>query len=187
MVNTSALHCSGTRSFPCRARCIYFVETCIMWTDRRLNFLHSVVFSVLIVVEWVILAWRRKGLFAEGQNHVHVWRSYRNFWMHLGEYLVHAWLDLVKKLQKYTSFAYSWSTSVERKKKDAFYISNWGSGIDRMERYQIIKAGTSVGAGFHNVLREKKEATIALCGLSVKRQLFCDFVRWHISRGPQNP
>ena len=74
---------------------------------------------------------------------------------------------------------------VGAQKKDAFYISNWGSGIDRMERYQIIKAGTSVRAGFHNVLREKKKATIALCGLSVKRQLFCDFVRWHISRGPQ--
>ena len=25
-----------------------------------------------------------------------------------------------------------------------------------MERYQIVEAGTSVGAGLHNVLREKK-------------------------------
>ena len=34
----------------------------------------------------------------------------------IGEYLVHAWLDLVTKLQKYTPFAYSWPTSVKRKK-----------------------------------------------------------------------
>ena len=49
-----------------------------------------------------------------------------------------------------------------------------------MERYQILKAGTSVGAGLHNIVRGKKEATIAWCGLSVKRQLFIDFVRCHI-------
>ena len=35
-------------------------------------------------------------------------------------------------------------------------MSNWGSGIDRMKWYQTLKAGTSVGAGLHNVLREKK-------------------------------
>ena len=35
-------------------------------------------------------------------------------------------------------------------------MSNWGSEIDRMEQYQIVKAGTSVGAGLRNVLREKK-------------------------------
>ena len=40
--------------------------------DRRLNFVHSVAFSVLIVGEWVMLAWCRKGLFGEGLNHVHV-------------------------------------------------------------------------------------------------------------------
>ena len=84
--------------------------------DRRLNFVHSVVCSVLIVGGWVMLAWCRKGLFGAGWNFVHVWRSYRNFWMQLGEYLVHAWLDLGTKLQKYTSLAYSWSTSVDRKK-----------------------------------------------------------------------
>ena len=49
--------------------------------------------------------------------------------------------------------------------------------IDGMERYQIVKGGISVGTGLNNVLREKKGATIAWCGLSVKRQLFCDLVR----------
>ena len=58
-------------------------------------------------------------------------------------------------------------------------MSNWGSEIDRMEQYQIVKAGTSVGAGLSNVLREKKEATMLWIGLSMKRQLFCDFVRCH--------
>ena len=36
-----------------------------------------------------------------------------------GEYLVDAWLDFVTKLQKYTSFVYSWSTSKLRKKWEA--------------------------------------------------------------------
>ena len=31
----------------------------------------------------------------------------------------------------------------------------------------------------YNVLREIKEATIVWCGLSVKRKLFCDLVRYH--------
>ena len=31
----------------------------------------------------------------------------------LGEYLMHAWLDFVQKLQKYTSFAHNWSTNEE--------------------------------------------------------------------------
>ena len=66
MASTSALHCSGSRSFSCRARCIYFVETCIMWRDRRLDFVHSVVCSVSIVGAWVMLAWRRKSLFGDG-------------------------------------------------------------------------------------------------------------------------
>ena len=33
--------------------------------------------------------------------------------------MVHAWLDFVTKLQKYTSFAYCWSTSEECKNLDA--------------------------------------------------------------------
>ena len=48
----------------------------------------------------------------------HVWRSYGNCWIHLGEYLVNARLDFVTKLQKYTSFAYSWSTSAVRSAKN---------------------------------------------------------------------
>ena len=32
----------------------------------------------------------------------HKWRSYENCWIHVGEYLVHAWLHLVTKLQKST-------------------------------------------------------------------------------------
>ena len=44
-----------------------------------------------------------------------VWQYDRNSEMHLGEYLIDAWLDFVTKLQKYTSFAYSWSTSEECK------------------------------------------------------------------------
>ena len=67
--------------------------------------------------------------------------------MDLGKYMVHAWLDLVTKMQKYTPFAYSWSTSEERKTWDAVCISNRGSDIDRMERHQIVKAGISVEAG----------------------------------------
>ena len=31
----------------------------------------------------------------------------------------------------------------------------------------------------HNVLREKRGATIVGCTLSVKRQLFCDLVQYH--------
>ena len=68
--------------------------------------------------------------------------------MYLGKYLVHASLDLVTKLQKYTPFAYSWLTSQERKKWDAVCISNRGSDISRMELYRIVKAGISVGAGY---------------------------------------
>ena len=116
VASMSGFHRRDLRSFPTRARWIYFVENYIMWETGDLIFFHSVVCSVLIVDEWVMLTWCRKGLFGTGWNHVHVLRPYRNFWMHLGEYLVHAWLDLVTKLQKYTSFAYSWSTSVYRKK-----------------------------------------------------------------------
>ena len=32
----------------------------------------------------------------------HVWGSYGNCWIHFAEYLVHAWLDFVTKLQKLT-------------------------------------------------------------------------------------
>ena len=67
--------------------------------------------------------------------------------MHLSEYLVHACLNLVKKMQKYSPFACSWSTSEKRKKWDAVCISNWESDIDRMERYQIVEAGISMGTG----------------------------------------
>ena len=35
------------------------------------------------------------------------------------------------------------------------------------------------GTQLYNVLREIKEATIVWCGLSVKRKLFCDLVRYH--------
>ena len=117
VASASALHRGGTRSFPCRTRRIHW----LCWKlhnlrDRRFNFAHSVVCSVLIVGAWVILAWCRKGLFGAGWNHVHVWRSYKNFWMHLGEYLVHARLDLATKWQKYTPFAYSWSTIAKHKK-----------------------------------------------------------------------
>ena len=35
------------------------------------------------------------------------------------------------------------------------------------------------GSWLHNVLREKKEATIAWCGLSVKRRLFCDLGQYY--------
>ena len=44
-----------------------------------------------------------------------MWRSNRNCWIHLGKYLMHAWLDFVTKLQKYTSSANIWSTSEECK------------------------------------------------------------------------
>ena len=37
----------------------------------------------------------------------------------LGEYLMHAWLYFVTKLQIYTFFAYSWSTSEDSKNLDA--------------------------------------------------------------------
>ena len=37
----------------------------------------------------------------------------------MGEYLMHAWLDFATKLQKYTSFTHSWSTSKECKILDA--------------------------------------------------------------------
>ena len=69
-----------------------------------------------------------------GTLHVWLWRSYRNYWMYLGEYLVHAWLDLVTKLHKYTPFAYSWSTSEECIKWNAVCITNQESDINWIEQ-----------------------------------------------------
>ena len=56
-------------------------------------------------------------------------------------------MDLVKKLQKYTPFAYSWSTNDERRKSGAVCILHRGSDIDEMEQYCIVEAGISVGDG----------------------------------------
>ena len=66
---------------------------------------------------------------------------YRNCWMGLSEYMVRAWLDLVTKMQRYTLFAYSWSTSEECKKQDAVCISNRRSDINWMKQYRTVKAG----------------------------------------------
>ena len=51
---------------------------------------------------------------------LHVWRSYRDCWTYLSEYLVYVSLNLVTKLQKYTPFAYSWSASEECKKWNVY-------------------------------------------------------------------
>ena len=83
--------------------------------------------------------------------------AYRNCRMHLGKYMVHAWLDLVTKMQKYTSFPYSRSTSEECKKWDAVCISNRGSGIDRMERYQIVKTGVFFRGLLSKILRSSSQ------------------------------
>ena len=61
---------------------------------------------------------RREGGLRKSCEAFHVWRSYGNCWIDLGEYLVNARLDFVTKLQKYTSFAYSWSTSAVRSAKN---------------------------------------------------------------------
>ena len=61
--------------------------------------------------------------------------------MHLGAYLMHAWLGLITKLPKYTLFGYSWSTRKESKNWDAVFILNWGWAIHRVELYQIVKTG----------------------------------------------
>ena len=45
---------------------------------------------------------------------------------------------------------------LQRSSKDTVCISNGGSGIDRLERYQFVKAGSISGSWLHNVLREKR-------------------------------
>ena len=59
----------------------------------------------------------------------------------MGEYLMHAWLDFVPKLQKYTSFGYSWSTSEECKILDAvvpgrLLAANASAVAYQMEEYK---------------------------------------------------
>ena len=69
-------------------------------------------------------------------------RFYSQTWeIHLSEYLVHAWVDLVTKLQKYTSFAYSWSTIEEPQKTRRCFIypyrwldTNW---MDQMQTVKV--------------------------------------------------
>ena len=78
---------------------------------------------------------------------------YRNFWTHLCEYMVHAWLDLVTKLQRYTHLVQSWSTGEECKKWDAVCISNQGSDKNRMERHWTGKAGMCFRGLLSKVLR----------------------------------
>ena len=70
------------------------------------------------------------------------------FWVN-----VSCMLDLVTKLQKYTPFAYSWSTSKECKKWNAVCISNQGSDVDWMERYQIVKARVCFQGLLSKILR----------------------------------
>ena len=55
----------------------------------------------------------------KSHGNLQFWGLMETFWIHLGEYFVHAWLDFVTKLQKHTPLAYSWSTSEEYKKLDA--------------------------------------------------------------------
>ena len=92
--------------------------------------------------------------------------------MHLGEYLMHAWLDLVTKLQKYTPFAYSWSTSEECKKWDVVFISNQGSDIDWMERYQIVEARVCFRGLLPKILRSWANSTKFKQGL-VEESVAC--------------
>ena len=57
-----------------------------------------------------LLEWRGRGLWRSCAT-LHVWCYDRNCEIHLSEYLINSWLDFVTKLQKCTSFGYSWSTS----------------------------------------------------------------------------
>ena len=61
--------------------------------------------------------------------------------MHLGEYLMHAWLDFLTKLQKFTSFAHSWSASKEYKILDDVVLdkllaANTNTGSHQIEEYK---------------------------------------------------
>ena len=54
---------------------------------------------------------------------------------------MHAWLDFVKKLRKYISFAYSWSTREECKILDAIVpdqllAAKADAGSNQMEEYK---------------------------------------------------
>ena len=137
--------------------------------DRRLNFFHSVVCSALIVSGWVRLAWCRKGLFGANWNHVHVWRSYRNFWMHLGEYLVHAWLiswqNWRNTLLLHTVGQLVWST----KYRTLFVYPTQDQTYTGWNDIRLWKLGHQRELVCITYWGKKKEATIALCGLSVKR------------------
>ena len=44
-----------------------------------------------------------------------MWQPDKHCQIHPGEYFIHAWLDFLTKLQKFTSLAYSWSTREEYK------------------------------------------------------------------------
>ena len=53
--------------------------------------------------------------------------------------LMHSWLNLVTKLQKYTPLAYSPSTSEECKKWDVVSVCNQESDLDWIWGYQFVK------------------------------------------------
>ena len=87
------------------------------------------------VLQWNVKKKTFEGGLSKLRRTLRVWRSYRNCWMYLREYLVLSWLDLATKLHKYTPFAYSWSFSEECKKWEAVCVSNRGSDLNRMEQY----------------------------------------------------
>ena len=91
-------------SFSGLIQIFYIFWRCLEGSNEQMHFYGKM---------WRNIVWGGVGMqkFCET---LHVWPSYRNYWIHLGEYLVHAWLGFITKIQKYIFFAYNWSTSEEK-------------------------------------------------------------------------
>ena len=144
--------------------CQLLIKNQIDVIDRTPNFVLSVVFSALIVGGWMVLAWSRKSYLGPAEIMYMcddpietVECIWVNIWCMLD------WIG--SQNCRNTLLLHTAGQLVRRTKPDG--------AISDCENWDIS------GSWLHNVLvlRGKKEATIAWCGLRVKKQLFCDLVQ----------
>ena len=89
----------------------------VVWKEDMLELTFSGGMRVLAKAIICLLPYFHIKIFAWIKQKISYMHS--SWTIHLGEYLIHAWVGFVTNLQKYTSFPNSWSNSKEYKNLDA--------------------------------------------------------------------
>ena len=108
----------------------------------------------------------------------------------MGEYLIHAWLDFFIKLQKYTSFVYSRSTSEECKNLDAvlpnqLLVVRTDAVVYQMEEYKNL--GLIVILYFLNSFQHNNHVAFLLLCVLLRKKHKINAVRFSWFHNGCNP